>query len=348
MNKFLIIILLTLFISNQVFSQVGGRESFAFLHLPLSARQVALGGVNITSYNKDVSMFTANPALLSDSTDQYLGVNYYAYYAKIGHSSAMFTTKLRNYGNIGFALQSIGYGDFDGYDATGRATGTFKARDFALTIAYSRQINVFRLGVNMKLAQSSMAEYRSSGLLFDIGGVFVHPEMDLVVGINLKNIGFAFNQFTPTSTYRMPFDTQIGVSYKPSQMPFRFSLTAHHLHQFDIAFEESSSTTPDIFGNQTDNSVSFTTKLFQHFVFGGEFILGKGFNARFGYNYWQRSSLKVEQRTAFTGFSFGFMLRVKKIEVAFSKAAMHLAGSTNSISIVLNMKDLIKRKSTVN
>lgn len=330
----------------RVKAQIGNRTNFSFLHLPLSARQVALGGINISSYGNDASMFLANPALLTDSTHLHLSTNYYAYYADVGHSSAQFTSKIATGGTMGIGLQSLNYGTLAAYDASGNPQGNFQARDFALTTAYSHQVGVFRLGANLKLVQSQLAEYRSSGIFFDMGGAFFHPQKELVVGINLKNIGFILQRFTPTNHARMPFDAQIGASYKPAHMPFRFSLTAHHLHRFDIAYENRQPTT-DIFGNPVVEKVSFATKLMQHFVVGTELILGKYLHLRFGYNYWQRSSLRLPERAGFVGFSYGFALRLKSLEVGFSHATLHLAGGTNSFTVIVHTKNLFKKKTVI-
>ncbi|MCS6833010.1 MAG: type IX secretion system protein PorQ [Flammeovirgaceae bacterium] len=325
---------------------VKAQTNFAFLNLPLSARQVALGGLNVSAYGNDASMFMANPALLTDSTHLHLSANHYAYYADVGHSSAQFTAALRTGGTMGVGLQSLNYGTFSAYDASGNSQGEFRARDFALTLAYAHQISAFRLGTNLKFVQSSIAEYRSSGIFMDMGGAFFHPEKDLVVGINLKNIGFVLQRFTPTARPQIPFDAQLGVSYKPSHMPFRFSLTAHHLHRFNIGYENTQVTT-DVFGNPIEERLSWGTKLLQHIVVGTELLVGKYLTFRLGYNYWQRSSLKIQERAAFVGFSYGIAVKSKNIEVGFSRATLHIAGGTNSFSVVLNTRSILKKKTVV-
>lgn len=348
MEKYWKLFFLIFFISlPKVYAQVGGQTSFDFLNLPTNAKQIALGGTNISAYASDPTMFTANPALLTDSTDQQLAMSHHWYYAGISHLSA-FYTRTAGKGSWGVSLQTVNYGDFDGYDQTGLPTGTFRSRDFALVVAHSRQVNAFRLGVNMKLVQSTIEQYSASGLLFDMGGAFIHPEKDLVVGIALKNIGFSFQNYSESQSFVMPFDAQVGFTYKPERMPLRLSVTYHHLQKFDIAYDDPAiSTRIDAFGNVIREDIGFADKLSRHFVIGGEFVLGKSLNLRAGYNFLRRKELQIEDRAGLAGFSFGFMLRIKRLEFAYSRSIYHITGGTSNLTIAVNTRSLFRKKTVI-
>ena len=61
-----------------VFAQTGGENIYAFLNTPTSPKQIALGGVTLTSTD-DVSQTLWNPAILNSKIEGDLAVNYINY-----------------------------------------------------------------------------------------------------------------------------------------------------------------------------------------------------------------------------------------------------------------------------
>jgi hypothetical protein len=199
--------------------------------------------------------------------------------------------------------------------------------------------------MNMKFAGSTIAEYNAYGLLFDMGGTLKHPEHDFIIGVLIKNIGFALNTYTPGTRLTMPFDVQLGTSFKPKFMPLRFSFTAHHLHTFDIAYDDPAfNTVIDQNGNQVTERVGFADKLFRHCVFGTEILLSKAFQLQAGYNHLTRQEMKLENRMAGAGLSFGASLQIKAFQMAYSRAYHHAAGGVSYLTLVSNIGALTKKK----
>ncbi|MEM1137147.1 MAG: type IX secretion system protein PorQ [Bacteroidota bacterium] len=332
-----------------IFSQIGGIATFEFVNLPVNARLVGLGGINVSSSDKDVSMFSINPALLTDSVDHFLAFNHYSYNAGVNNNQLNYARKISEKGMWGIALQQLSYGEFDSYDLTGQYLGTFNANDFSLGITHSRKIGVFSLGGTVKFVQSNIETYQASGLLFTLGGAFIHPEQDLKIGLVLQHFGFALSQYVDNQDYVMPFDARIGISYKPQKMPLRLSVTAHHLTEFlSIAYDNPNTPNElDAFGEEIDDEISFADKLSRHFVFGGEFVFSRNFNIRVAYNFLQRRELQVKQRKGLSGFSYGFMLRIKRFELAYSRAIQHISGGTNLFSLAIDTHRLIKKRRTI-
>ncbi|MEO1381637.1 MAG: hypothetical protein AAFV78_00185, partial [Bacteroidota bacterium] len=50
--------------------QIGGQNTFDFLNLTPSARLNAIGGMNVSIFDEDVSMAYMNPALTNDSMER--------------------------------------------------------------------------------------------------------------------------------------------------------------------------------------------------------------------------------------------------------------------------------------
>jgi hypothetical protein len=330
------------------FAQLGGEDSFEFLKLATNARTVALGGVNVSSGDADVNMFTSNPALLTDETDRFFSFAYHAYYAGIGNSSLAYVHDFEKYGTWGFSMQYLNYGKFDSFDASGNSLGDFSAKDYAFAITHSKELGVYTLGLTAKFVGSSIGSYNASAVFFDIGGTFKHPSKDFTAALVFKNLGFSLGNFMPNSEFNMPFDLTLGASFKPENMPFRFSLTAHNLNRKNIAFNDPRVPDNLVNGKPVEEDISGTDRFSRHFVIGGEFVLNKNLNLRFGYNFLRRKELSVETRTAMVGFSFGLMVRVKAFEFAYSRSLQHLTGGTNNITLILDTRKLLKGKKVVN
>lgn len=342
--------ILCFFITNSfVFAQnLGGGETFSFLRMPQNAKTAALGGINISSSPKDAGMFMQNPALMHEENKGNLGLNYTKYYAGISYLTANYAHSHKKYGEFATGIQYLNYGTIQSYDAAGNYLGEFPAQDYAISVAYSKKIRVFRLGLSMKYVGSAVASYSSQGLLFDIGGVFIHPKQDFHVGMVIKNVGFAFSNYTDASKFNMPFDVQIGTSFKPKKMPFRFSITMHHLYPTDIVYNDPNSPTKNKFdaeNNPINAGISFFDKFSRRFVVATEILFHNNFHARIGYNFMQRRELGIQdQSQGTTGLSFGAMLRIKGFELNYAYNALHIAGGLSTIGVTLDTKKIFSKK----
>ncbi|MDH5367852.1 MAG: type IX secretion system protein PorQ [Cyclobacteriaceae bacterium] len=315
-------------------AQIGGKKSYEFLNIPHTAMLSGLGGINISSVDKDVNLLFSNPALIGQSMDGEIGFNYLAYFTDIHLSSFAYAHNLENTGTLAGGIQYLSLGTIDTYDPSGELTGTVRSGELNTMITFSHQINNFRLGGGIKWVASNIAENRSNAIMFDVGGVFIHPEKDLNIGLVIKNTGFVVTEYSETSTSKLPFDVQIGFSYKPEHMPFRFSITGYNLTQKEVLYYES--------GNSLSSDVpSGFDKVFSRFVIGTEVVFNENFNIRVGYNHLVRESLRLEQIGGGAGISFGLMIKVKKIEFAYSHGGYHVAGGINNFTIATNINRFV-------
>ncbi len=329
--SFLKWVFLFLFVSTMAIAQPGGRKSYEFLNVPNNPRLAGLGGVNVSYLDKDVNFFMSNPALVSDSLAGWGSLGYQFFVADIGQATFSYAHDFDKVGTIGFGLQHIGYGTIEGFDQTGAATNDFKSGETVLIISKSHQVGSFRFGVNMKPAFSSLAGYRSSALLFDLGGAFVHPTQDLIVGMAIKNIGFVMHDYTESSSSGLPFDVQVGVTFKPEHMPLRFSFTAYQLMNSSLNDKAE------------DNERSGLDKVLRHFNFGAEILLHKKVNVLVGYNFLAHQDLKLENGGGGAGVSLGVVARTKFFEFVFSRGG-YVAGSAGySFALLSNFNNFIKR-----
>jgi hypothetical protein len=239
---------------------------------------------------------------------------------------------------LSLGIQHIGLGSIDGYDDTGNLTLSFSSAETAITLGHSRKAGNFQMGVNMKLVSSNIASYRSNALLFDIGGVFVHPNKQLNIGMAIKNVGVVFNDYTEESDSKPPLDVQIGATFKPEHMPLRFSFTAYQFANSgdDIAYYELDNRL------QQDEPGGFD-KMARHFVIGTELLISDNVNFRLGYNHLVRKELRLDAKSGGAGISYGFMFRVKAVEFAYSRGGYHVAGGAHHFTMTFNTNKMLRR-----
>lgn len=345
--KYAAALLLCLLLSFRLAAQVGGQRAFMFLEMPVSAKQAALGSINVSAFGHDVNMVAANPALLNPEMDRQLSLSYVGYLADIKQSNMAYAFNHEKLGRWAASIHYLNYGDFVQRDAAGTEEGNFKVNDYTLSLSHTRQSEAFTIGATAKVAVSSMADNKAVGLLADVGGLFKHPERDFTIGLAFKNIGYQVKPFDDGERQAMPFDAQLGASYKPEHMPVRLSLTAHHLYQFDVVYLDPNARGQlDANGNEIKEDKKLGDKIARHFVAGTEFIFSKNFQVRAGYNHLRRKELRLENASGGAGFSLGAMVRVRTFELNYSSAFYHSSGAGHYITISTNTGTLLKRKNT--
>ncbi|UOG73906.1 type IX secretion system protein PorQ [Hymenobacter tibetensis] len=325
-------------------AQIGGQQAFSFLNLPPGAKTAALGGVNVSSRDSDPTMFLSNPALLNADMEGRLALSFVDYLADIKQSTAAYAFNTEKAGRFGIGLTYLSYGKFEQYDAAGNPMGEFSVNEYALSVADSYTQGNFTLAGTAKLAVSGISGNHSVGVLADVGAVFKHPEQDFTVGLAARNVGYQLKPYAGASREPMPLDVQIGASIKPEHMPLRFTITAHHLQQFDIVYLD-----PNQRGQLDENGESIKKKktvgdkIARHFAVGGELILGKNLNLRVGYNHLQRRELRLDNVSGGAGIAFGVMLRISQFQLDYTRAGMHASGAANYFTIARNLNTLFTK-----
>lgn len=347
LNKlFIFSLAICLFIFKNADAQLGGSRVYGFMELPYSARATALGSYQVAVWDNDLSNAYQNPSLLNSRMNNTWSLNVNNYVSDIQYGYIATAFGLDKESSMSIGINYIDYGTLVVRDDIGNEQGSFKANENALNVAYSRTYNQFRLGANLKTIFSNLESYRSTAMAIDLGGSYYDSTSGLGLAFSVLNIG------TQISTYygnkeAMPFEALFTVSKKLKYAPFRFSLTLHDLQKFDLTYEDPNDESNQIdinTGKPIQRSFSFTDKLMRHVAVGTELMFSENFNLRVGYNHQRRRELYIENKPATVGFSWGFALRVKKINISYGSAKYHLSGNSNMFSIALNPNDFFRKK----
>lgn len=329
-------------------AQLGGLSTYSFLKMPVSARITGLGGNLIAVVDDDVNLAAQNPALLNPAMHQQLGFNHgflidgiqYGYVA-YGHHVPGWKTTLHG------GLQYVQYGVFDYTDELGNENGSFKAAEYAFTLGAGRQVNErLSVGLNARLITSQLESYHSLGLAADLAGVYRDTSSRFTLAVVARNIGAQLRAYRPGNTEALPYDFQIGISKRLKHVPFRFSAAYHHLHQWNLLYDNPNAVqdTP-LFNDTPPKPPSKTSELldnfFRHIIIGGELLIGQQENLRIrlGYNHLLRQDMSVASYRSVSGFSLGAGIKISRFRLDYGRSQYHLAGGMNHLGISTNFRE---------
>lgn len=306
------------FIATEPFSQtLGGNAVYNFLSQPGSAQVAALGGINISQQNNDVSLGLSNPALLRYTMQQQVATSFNGFLAGISNYSAVAAfhhhpTKI----NWGLGLQYLHYGNITQTDAAGNILGTIKPNDFALQLMASKQYNErFYIGAAVKFIQSNYGLFRSSGIAMDIGFNYIDTTQQLQAAIVVKNMGTQLSTYGGAAKEELPFDLQAGISKRLANAPLQFSLTAHNLHRLNILYNDTAFN-----GAEGDlRTAGLLQKTFAHLILATQFYVNDKIEFSVGYNFLRRQDLNIFNATSgLNGLTAGAGFLHKKLHIRYA------------------------------
>lgn len=341
----LFIVTIGLILNNHTYAQTGGKSTYKFLTLTNSARTAALGGNFLAIHDNDLGLALANPSLITPLMKNSLSLNFVDGFDGINYGFASYGFNLSKLGSFAGSLQYSSYGKFANTTENGENIGQFSAGEYAFNLGWGRTLDtVFSIGANIKAINSSLETYHSFGLAVDVAGSYI-PNETFCASILFRNIGRQITSYTSAGVEPLPFEIQAGISKKLAHMPFRYSILLQHLEKWDLSFTDPNAPVDPFTGLTTQKSGIdvFGDNLLRHIILGGEFIPAKFLSIRLGYNYLRRQEMTVASRPGMVGFSWGFGLKVSKFSFNYSRAAFHLAGSPNYISLATNFGDWSKK-----
>lgn len=325
--------------SSALFSQtIGGNSVFNFLKLPNTPQLTALGGVNISVNSNDVGLAFNNPALLKAQMHTQLNTVFNSFYAGINAYHLSFGyrhEKLKT--NFGWGLSYVDYGRISETDASGNVLGNIKPTDWVMQVTASRSyLEKWNYGTSVKFISSNYGNYRSNGIAMDAGVLFTDSANLITASVVAKNMGYQLKKYTGTDAEQLPFDLQAGITKKLKHAPISFSFTAHHLHQFDIRYNDTLFNNENNFGITKNGKFTFD-KIFRHFVFATQFFPTPQLEVTIGYNHLRRQELNISNTTnGLNGFSMGVGLVVKKLQVRYART--YYQNNTSFSQLGLNLQ----------
>jgi hypothetical protein len=343
-------VLILFFISFSSFAQIGGNSTYDFLSRTNSARVAALGGDFLTVKDNDLSLVLANPSLISAEMNNNLALDYVNLRTGFNYGDIIYSRTFSKIGSFAGAFQFISYGKFKGADESGNLTGEFSAAEYALNIGWGRQLSpLFSIGANGKLIYSQLENYNSFGIAVDVAGSYTSKEGLFTASLIGRNIGIQIVPYIPGHRDPLPFEMQAGISTRLKHIPLRISVLYNNIEKWDLAYTDPNDpdNIPDpITGEKKSKSgiSKFADNCMRHIVLGTELTIAKTLSLRLGYNYKTRQEMKLPERKALSGFSFGAGLRIKMFSFSYTRLAYQPGNlNPNYLTFAMNL-DGFKKK----
>lgn len=312
-------VMFSLWTGRAIAQTIGGDAAYTFLNNPSSAQLSALGGVNVSNISKDASLAFYNPALLRQDLNRQFSSNFSLFFGGIKQLHAQGVIKHEASETMFSAgVQYVHYGSAVQTDPAGNLMGEFRPTDFAVQVSAGRKyLDRWFYGVNIKFIQSNYGVYRSSAIAADFGLNYLDSAKGWQAGFLARNMGLQLKTYAGEGE-DMPFDLQLGITKRFIGSPFQVSVTTHRLHQFNLAYEDTSFNADNGF---PDRSTGFMTNFFRHFVFAGQAYIGDKIECTLAYNVLRRAELKVPNATGgLSGISFGLGLLLPKMQFRFARS----------------------------
>lgn len=333
-----------------IYAQAGTVNTYKFLRISPSARVSGLGSINVSTDDSDISLANMNPALLCSSATNNLSLSHKFIFSGISSENLDYGFRIGKV-KLPFhaGIQYLNYGEVNLTNVYGEIGGKVSGSDFAIVLgtSYSLYENL-RLGLSTRLIYSNLGGYYSTGLTADLGAMYNFNNKNFDLGFVLKNIGGTLVSYSDTKEFA-PFNVILGISKKLEHLPFRFSVTASDLNRWNMIYDDPNGENNVLFGEVTQEKSKisiFSDNLFRHFIFSGEFLLGKNggpLRLRLAYNHRKSREMSIEPYRSFAGFSFGFGLKMRRFTIDYAYGIEHLAGGKAHLTLSANLNEFKKK-----
>lgn len=304
-----------------------GANVYPFLHIPVSARQAALGGDAVSVRDFDVGFTAANPALMHLDQDQRIAVNYASYLAGSNMGTISYVKDLGYRHLLGINARYMDYGNMPRTDESATILGEFSASDAALGVSYAYQFEEnWTVGGTASFVTSKIDNYSSMAVAGSAGVTYHINESKEVVSLVARNFGYQFKTFNGTRE-QLPFRIDLGYTKIMDEFPIALTVTAHDLQKFDISQDY----------NNNGQETTFLRKVADHFSVGAELFPEQSFNLRLGYNIKRGNELAVVDQRSFAGLSAGFGIKISSFRFDYSHVRYHNSSNLNMFGISLDL-----------
>jgi hypothetical protein len=182
--------------------------------------------------------------------------------------------------------------------------------------------------------------YSSSAIALDFGVLYSDSSHLFSASLLAKNMGVQLSTYAGEGEDQ-PFDLQLGITKRLEKAPFGFSVTADHLHQLNLVYDDADFNRD----NDLSSNNNFFNKVFTHFVFAGHIYLGDNLEATIGYNHLRRQELNMgPSGNGLNGFSMGVRVKFSKLQILYARSNYQRNISYNQLGLTLQMDRLLGKE----
>lgn len=313
----------------------GGSSVFQFLRQTNSTQLTALGGTNVSAMSSDIGLAFNTPSLLSPAMDRQLGLSFQSFYGGIKTYQFLTALNAPDWETMfQFGVHYFNYGTTDQTDDAGNVLGPFRPADYVVQAGFSRKyLQRWTYGATLKFIQSNYGIYRASGIAADFSAGYLDTANRFQASLALRNAGTQLRRYEGTDADDLPFDIVAGISKRLKNAPLQFSITAHHLHQFDLRYIDSAIDTETAAMGNSDRIFS-VDNIFRHIVIAAQLYVTDKVEITAAYNHLRRKELNVGKGgNGLNGFSMGIGILFRKLEFRYSRSNYQNNRALNQVGL---------------
>ncbi len=281
-----------------------GTMGYEYLSVPVSVHSAALGGMNATIAEDDISLVFENPALLSNVSNNTLGLGFTTFVANTTKLSAAWAMAAGERATWSANVQYLSYGKMTETDDTGQEIGSLSASDVSIQGTFAYMLSDYISGgVTGKFMFSNYGSYNAFAMGVDLGLNYLNLDAGTSLSIVARNLGGQIKAFHEKRD-KLPFDLCLGFSQELKNAPIRFSVTMDDItHWKNLNF-------------------------IQHFIFGIDVLPTKNIWIALGYNVRRAKEMKVIDSSHWAGWNIGGGINIKKIKIGIAYGKYHIGASS--------------------
>lgn len=308
--------LFVFFGNNELVAQTTAQPAtFNFIKLPYTAKASSLGGINISSLNKDLGLAMFQPALLDISMGNEIQVSIKPYFAGIQQYDLSGARNLKSNWILGWGIHYMDYGNITRTDIQGNELGSFRPNEYMVQVSIAKSyLELFHFGTQLKFIQSNFGQFNTNGIALDAGLRFASEDQLYQISILASNIGQQIKY--QIRREELPFNLILGFSKKLEKAPFQFSITAERLSYWEKNFYDTV-----FYAQESYQKPSNFKNAINHLILAGQVDIGKQFAVNVGYNFLRRFELNIpNQENGLNGFSSGFEIDLNRTKVQYANS----------------------------
>ncbi len=203
-----------------------------------SARAAAMGSA-FTAVSGDTADLFWNPAGLAELFSGQLSLEHQSWVANINQETLTLGLPISPLGSFALSSTYLSYGNVDGYDASGSATGAYQPNRFSATLGWGQKLFPgFSLGFTVTGLRQSIVQYTYQSLFTGLG-VLWSPFSDLRVALS-ADLGSFAPDFSDSGVIRTGLAwTFRGIAHNPTLLTADFSMPFYGDYQIQVGVEQT-------------------------------------------------------------------------------------------------------------
>lgn len=189
-----------------------GTAAFPTLKLGVGAATVARGGAGI-ALSEDAYATYWNPAGLAHARETHLAMMNNEWILDLRQNYAAFAHPLNETTGLGVFVNYFDYGEIEGRDESGAATGVFRPSDLAAGVGIGVAVNDdLSVGVQGKFLRQEIDDASASGFAIDAGVRYDIPDTPASLAATIQHLGTSMT--FDTEGYSLPTTIRAGAGYR--------------------------------------------------------------------------------------------------------------------------------------